>query len=76
MNIQSYIDEFFSRYTKLQYKKGEIVLRAGDPPSEALYLNSGLVRMSFAKDKEDSGLFHVFNHAQVFPMLWIMKKYP
>lgn len=76
MNIQSYIDEFFSRYTKLQYKKGEIVLRAGDPPSGALYLKSGLVRMAFCNRHGDMLVLHVFKTGSVFPMPWIVNDEP
>ncbi len=49
-------EEFFSKFTRLQYRKGEIIIRADDPPAGALYLKSGLVRMSFAADTGDSTL--------------------
>ncbi len=72
MNTHTHIDEYFARFTKLQYKKGEIVLRAGDPPSGALYLKSGLVRMSFATDTGDMLVLHVFKSGSIFPMPWII----
>ena len=40
--LKESIEVFFSKYTKLQYKKGEIILRAGDPPSGVLYLKKDL----------------------------------
>lgn len=80
MNIQITIDAqiegFFDRYTKLQYKKGEIIVRAGDPPSGALYLKSGLVRMSFATDSGDMLVLHVFKPGSIFPMPWIVNNEP
>ena len=72
----SFFDQFFSKYTKLQYKKGEVVLRAGDPPSGALYLRSGLVRMSFATDTGDMLVLHVFKEGSIFPMPWIVNDEP
>jgi len=74
--IGALLEGFFSKYTKLQYKKGEIVLRAGDPPSGALYLKSGLVRMSFATDTGDMLVLHVFKEGSVFPMPWIVNEEP
>lgn len=70
------LDDFFGRFTKLTYKKGEIVLRAGDPPSGALYLKSGFVRMSFATDTGDMLVLHVFKQGSVFPLPWIINDEP
>lgn len=72
----SMFEAFFDKFTKLQYKKGEIILRAGDPPSGALYLKSGLVRMSFATDSGDMLVLHVFKSGSIFPMPWIVNNEP
>lgn len=74
--IATLIDDFFAKYTKLQYKKGEIVLRAGDPPAGALYLKTGLVRMSFATDTGDMLVLHVFKSGSILPMPWIINETP
>lgn len=73
---QTTIDTFFSKYTKLQYKKGEIILRAGDPPPGALYLKKGFVRMSFAAQTGDMLVLHVFKAGSCFPMPWVINDTP
>lgn len=76
MSVQQQIDDFFSKYTNLQYKKGEIILRAGDPPAGMLYLKKGLVRMSFAADTGDMLVLHVFKIGSVFPLPWMINNTP
>ena len=70
------IDTFFSKYTKLQYKKGEIILRAGDPPPGVLYLKKGFVRMSFVAQTGDMLVLHVFKAGSFFPMSWVINDSP
>ncbi len=76
LTIDAQLESFFDRFTKLQYKKGEIIIRAGDPPSGALYLKSGLVRMSFATDSGDMLVLHVFKKGAIFPLPWIINDEP
>lgn len=70
------MNDFFAKYTKLQYKKGEIILRAGDPPPGVLYLTTGLVRMSFAAQSGEMLVLHVFKPGSCFPMPWIINDSP
>ncbi len=35
------LDEFFSRFKKLTFKKGETILRAGDEPRGVYFLKKG-----------------------------------
>ncbi len=74
--MQESVEVFFSKYTKLQYKKGEIILRAGDPPSGVLYLKKGFVRMSFATDTGEMLVLHVFKAGSVFPLPWVINNTP
>jgi CRP-like cAMP-binding protein len=74
--VHPIIDTFFSKYTKLLYKRGEIILRAGDSPNGALYLKKGLVRMSFAAQTGDALVLHVYKAGSVFPMPWIVNSTP
>lgn len=70
------VDQFFSKYTKLAYKKGEILLRAGDLPSGVLYLKKGFVRMSFVAPNGDMLVLHVFKAGSYFPMTWVINDTP
>ncbi len=76
MDCELLISDFFSKYTKLQYKKNEIILRAGDSPSGVLYLKSGFVRMSFSTDTGEMLVLHVFRSGSVLPMTWIINDTP
>lgn len=78
MNIspRGAVESFFSQYTKLQYKKGEVILRAGDPPAGVLYLKRGFVRMSLVGKSGDTLVLHVFKVGAHFPMTWAVNDTP
>ncbi len=78
MNISSgaAIDAFFEKFTKLSYKKGEVIIRAGDPPPGVLYLKKGFVRMSFVAETGDMLVLHVFKPGSYFPMMWVINDTP
>ena len=65
-------DAFFSKYTNLTYKKGEVILRAGDPPAGVLYLTNGFVRQSFVGHRGDMLMLHVYKPGSYFPMTWVI----
>ncbi len=70
------VDTFFSQYTKLTYEKGEVVLRAGDPPAGVLYLKKGFVRQSFVAQNGDMLVLHVYRPGSFFPMTWVINDTP
>lgn len=70
------VDTFFSQYTKLTYEKGEVVLRAGDPPAGVLYLKKGFVRQSFVAQNGDMLVLHVYKPGSFFPMTWVINDTP
>lgn len=74
--VYAVIDTFFAKYTRLQYKKGEVILRAGDPPAGVLYLKKGFVRMSFIAQNGDMLVLHVFKEGSFFPMAWVINNAP
>lgn len=66
------VEDFFSKYTKITYKKGEIILRADDPPAGAQYIKSGFVRQSFVSQSGEVLVLHIFKPGAFFPMTWII----
>ncbi len=70
------VDAFFAKFTKLHYKKGELILRAGDPPPGVLYLQKGFVRMSFVAQNGEMLVLHVFRPGSYFPMSWVLNDAP
>jgi len=70
------VDAFFTTYTHRLYKRGEVILRAGDPPVGVLYLVKGYVRMSATSENGDILVLHVFKRGSFFPMWWAINDTP
>lgn len=70
------LDLYFSKFKPLHYKKGEVVLRAGDQPQGIFYLKSGYVRVySFSKSGEELTLI-IFKPGDIFPVSWAINNAP
>jgi CRP/FNR family transcriptional regulator len=67
---QKVVEEFFSSYTPLKFKKGDTIIRAGDEPNGVMYLVGGHVRMYALSPSGDVVVLHVFAPGSFFPMLW------
>ena len=74
--LSTLVDDFFTKYTKLTYRKSEVILRAGDTPPGVLYLKKGIVRMSFVGTSGDTLVLHIFRPGSYFPMLWVINDTP
>lgn len=70
------LETFFSRYTHLTYKKGDIILRAGDTPRGVLYLKKGYVRQYTVSQSGAIFVFHIFKQHSFFPMTWVVNDEP
>lgn len=65
------LEEFFSQFKKYHYKKGEVILRAGDTPQGVYFIDKGYVRdYSISKDGEELTLI-IFKPEDFFPMQWV-----
>lgn len=61
---------FFHTGTKLTYKKGESIVRAGDEPRGIYYIESGFVKAyAITKYGEENNLL-VRQHDDLFPLIW------
>lgn len=64
------IDSFFAKYKSRNFKRGETILRAGDPPLGFFYLKRGYVRVySISKNGEELTLI-IFKAGDFFPIIW------
>lgn len=70
---QKKLYNFFQTGRRLQYDKGEIVLRAGDVPQGVYLIESGYMKVySLAKDGTEHT--HVlYEVGDIFPVMWIFK---
>lgn len=65
------LNNFFSKFRKYHYKKGEAILRGGDTPQGVYFINKGYVRdYSISKDGEELTLI-IFKPEDFFPMQWV-----
>ncbi|MDO8269150.1 MAG: Crp/Fnr family transcriptional regulator [Candidatus Levybacteria bacterium] len=74
--IKERIKNFFSPYKTQFYKKGEILVRADDPPSGVFYLKAGTVKMYAISRKGDELIINVFKPFSFFPMSWAVNNTP
>ncbi len=74
------LEAFFRKFTPpgagLIYKKGEMILRAGNPPPGVLYLAKGLVRQYVISARGDQLVLHMFRPGSFFPMTWVLNNTP
>ncbi len=75
-SVAKKIDNFFLQYKQQKYKKGEILVRAGDDPSGIFYLKEGVVKKYAISRKGDEMIVNVFKSVSFFPMSWAINKTP
>lgn len=74
--ISKKIDDFFSSFGIHRYKKGELLIRADDPPSGIFYLKEGFVREYAISKKGDELVLNIFQPISFFPMSWAINQEP
>lgn len=74
--LRGVLDTFFSAFTKLRYKRGEVIVRAEDPPPGIFYLTQGFVRQVNVTETGEMLVMHVFKPGSFFPMTWAINDTP
>ncbi len=70
------LDDFFSQFKKLSFKKGETILRAAEEPRGVLYIKTGYVRLySLSKHAQELTLI-IFKPEDFFPVMWAVNGTP
>lgn len=64
------LEEFFSQFRRLQYKKHEIILRPDDIPSGIFYIRSGYVKIYTLSESGQELDLILFKPGDFFPMIW------
>lgn len=70
------IETFFSKYSPITYKKGELVLRAEDQPFGAYYLKQGYIRQYLLSPSGETFIVHIYKPGSFFPLTWILNDTP
>ncbi len=61
---------FFHKGSRRVYKKGEIILHAGDEPQGVYYIESGFVKI-YALSRQGNEHIHLFySDGDIFPLIW------
>lgn len=70
------LNDFFSEFKKLSFKKGETLLRADEKPRGVLYLTKGYVKLySLSKNAQQLTLI-IFKPEDFFPIMWAINGTP
>lgn len=70
------VEDFFGKYTKMKYKKGEVIIRAEDAPQGVFYLKRGYVRQYMVGANGAMLMLHIFKPHSFFPMTWAINDTP
>lgn len=74
--VQKKLEDFFTKYKKQQFKKGEILIRADDDPAGIFYITNGTVKMYLISKNGDELVLNLFKPISFFPMVWALNNTP
>lgn len=61
---------FFKKHRRLEYKKGQVILRSEDIPSGVYYLNKGFVRLYSVSEEGQELTLIIVKPGDIFPVRW------
>src|ERR1700690_2389559 len=69
-------EEFYKQFTKRNYKKGEMLIRADDDPQGIFCLTKGYVRQYSISKTGFELTLHIIRPISYFPMVWAINGAP
>lgn len=64
------LNNFFSKFKKLSFKKGETLLRPGEKPAGVFYLKKGYARLYSLSKNAQELTFIIYRPEDFFPTIW------
>jgi len=64
------LNDFFQSGTALHYRKGEVILYAGDTPQGVNLIASGYVKVYSIRTTGEISLHVIYKPGELFPLLW------
>ncbi|MCL5433221.1 MAG: Crp/Fnr family transcriptional regulator [Patescibacteria group bacterium] len=64
------LENFFSKYKNIKYKKGDVILRPEDIPSGVIYIKSGYIKLYSVSDQGNELTLNIFKPHTYFSMMW------
>lgn len=72
--IAQKVDDFFSKYPRRSYPKGQILVFADEDPDHIFYLVDGKVRKYGISYRGDEVIVNIFKEGSFFPMSWAINQ--
>lgn len=76
MQVKQKVESFFGKYPTKMFKKGEILIFAGDAPSNIFSLLAGNVRQYDVAANGDEVVMNIFKPPAFFPMNYVINRRP
>ncbi|MBI5620477.1 Crp/Fnr family transcriptional regulator [Candidatus Gottesmanbacteria bacterium] len=76
IDINQKVRNFFSRFTLILFKKGEMILRAEDQPHGVYYIEKGVVRQYVINGSGETLMLQLYRAGSFFPMTWVISDAP
>lgn len=70
------LEKFFDQFRRLNYKKGEVIIRPNDEPSGVFYINRGYVKVYNLSESGQELDLIIFKPGDFFPMIWAFNDVP
>ncbi|MDP2632790.1 MAG: cyclic nucleotide-binding domain-containing protein, partial [Candidatus Curtissbacteria bacterium] len=64
------LDKIFRKLKPIHFKRGEIIIRAGDAPPGIFYLKSGYVKVYSVSRSGEQLTLIIFKPGDIFPVSW------
>jgi CRP-like cAMP-binding protein len=75
-SVAQKVEAFFGQYRPRTYRKGQILIHAGDEPEHIYNIVSGQVRQYDISYRGDEVVVNVFKAPAFFPMSWALNRTP
>src|SRR3972149_12259203 len=70
------LENFFGQFKSVNYKKNEIILRAGEPIFGVFYLKKGYVRQYIISEEGEEVTIHIYQPPAFFPTMLVINSIP
>lgn len=67
------IRNFFRSGRSMRYRKGEIILGAGDEPAGVYYIDKGFIKVYSISRGGEEYVHLVYKSGEIFPLIWAIK---
>lgn len=74
--VTQQVDQYFSKYPKRSYPKGQILVFADENPEYIFYITKGRVRKYDVSYRGDEVVVNIFKPPAFFPMSWAINRTP